>query len=389
MLRTLAVANYRSLRNLVVPLTGLEVVTGANGSGKSSLYRSLVLLADCARGEVIGALAREGGLDSTLWAGPDGPGKSVRSGAHPPQGTAAGKGPVRLKLGFTGDDFGYLIELGMPVPIRGNTPSAFNKDPEIKYEAIWAGVDKRPSTILVERENMLVRSRSDRDWVMLTDCLRPHESMLSELTDPIRAPELLELREQIRRWRFYDTFRTDADAPARQSRIGTRTPVLSPDGFDLAAAMQTIIEVGDGKGLAAAVADAFPGSLLEIDISTTRFEVQLTQHGMLRPFGTAELSEGTLRYLLWIAALLTPRPPGLMVLNEPETSLHADLLPALARLIAAAAARTQVVVVSHSALLIAELERAGAIHRTELIKEFGQTSVMDLAYLDQPSWHWS
>ena len=56
----------------------------------------------------------------------------------------------------------------------------------------------------------------------------------------------------------------------------------------------------------------------------------MQQHGLLRPLKAAELSDGTLRYLLWIAALLTPRPPGLLVLNEPETSLHPDLLPALA-----------------------------------------------------------
>ena len=60
----------------------------------------------------------------------------------------------------------------------------------------------------------------------------------------------------------------------------------------------------------------------------------MRQHGLLRPLKAAELSDGTLRYLLWVAALLTPRPPGLLVLNEPETSLHPDLLPALGRLIA-------------------------------------------------------
>jgi len=60
----------------------------------------------------------------------------------------------------------------------------------------------------------------------------------------------------------------------------------------------------------------------------------MKQHGLLRPLEATELSDGTLRYLLWIAALLTPRPPALMVLNEPETSLHPDLLAPLGRLIA-------------------------------------------------------
>ncbi|MEK8227938.1 AAA family ATPase [Oerskovia sp. M15] len=88
------------------------------------------------------------------------------------------------------------------------------------------------------------------------------------------------------------------------------------------------------------------------------FSLELRQHGLLRPLGSAELSDGTLRYLLWVAALLTPRPPELLVLNEPETSLHPELLPALGSLIAAAGRRTQVVVVTHSAALVRAMEAA-------------------------------
>ncbi|GAA5240281.1 hypothetical protein BMMON2_31030 [Burkholderia mallei] len=70
-LTALAIAHYRSLRELIVPLATLNVITGPNGSGKSSLYRALRLLADTAQGRVIPSLAREGGLPSTLWAGPE------------------------------------------------------------------------------------------------------------------------------------------------------------------------------------------------------------------------------------------------------------------------------------------------------------------------------
>ena len=81
----------------------------------------------------------------------------------------------------------------------------------------------------------------------------------------------------------------------------------------------------------------FPGAQVVGARDDGRFAVEMHQHGLLRPLRPAELSDGTLRYLLWVAALLTPRPPELLVLNEPETSLHPDLLPALARLIAGAA----------------------------------------------------
>lgn len=66
MLTTLAVANYRSLRDHALPLERLNLITGSNGSGKSSVYRALRLLADTAQGGVVRSLAREGGLESTL-----------------------------------------------------------------------------------------------------------------------------------------------------------------------------------------------------------------------------------------------------------------------------------------------------------------------------------
>src|SRR2546422_10113550 len=87
MLTSLAISNYRSLRNLIVPLRRLNLITGPNGSGKSSVYRALRLLADTAQGGVIPSLAREGGLQSTLWAGPERLGPAVKRGEHKVEGT--------------------------------------------------------------------------------------------------------------------------------------------------------------------------------------------------------------------------------------------------------------------------------------------------------------
>lgn len=369
MLDTLAVENYRSLRRLVVPLRRCTVVTGPNGSGKSSLYRALRLLADSARNGAVNALAREGGLSSTMWAGP------------------GRKGPVSLKLGFSGGDFGYAVDLGLPQ----DAMTAFGQDPEIKSEVVWAGAVLRPATVLAERSGPAVRIRDAADgWIRMATALRPFDSMLSELADPQAAPELMQLRERMRSWRFYDHVRTDSTAPARAPQIGTRTTVLGHDGADLAAALQTIVEIGDAAALHESVDAAFPGSRVQIRVSDGRFETTLSQAGMFRPLTAAELSDGTLRYLLWVAALLSPRPAELTVLNEPEASLHPDLLPALAGLIARACERSQTVVVTHSAALVdALLGRLDEdLSTLALAKTDGQTSIVGQGLLDEPAWHW-
>jgi predicted ATPase len=389
---TLAVENYRSLRRLVVPLAPLTVVTGANGTGKSSLYRALRLLADAARNGAVAALAREGGLPSTLWAGPEKIGRAVREGRYPVRGTAR-SGPVSLRLGFGADDFGYAIDFGLPAADGRFT--AFALDPEIKRESIWLGPLLRPAAVLCERDNGIVRIRADhRSAWSQPYPVRRHDSMLSEFADPYRAPEVIRVREQVRAWRFYDHIRTDAGAPARGSQIGTRTPVLSHDGADLASALATIRENGDVTGLDEAVDLAFPGSQVSVESEGGgRLGLRLHQPGLLRPLAAAELSDGTLRYLLWAAALLAPRPAGLLVLNEPETSLHAQLLDPLARLITAAAARSQVITVSHSAILIDALRRAAEaaslpVSEIELVKDFGETLVAGREPLDGPAWRW-
>jgi predicted ATPase len=312
-LTALAVENYRSLRRLVLPMERLNVVTGANGSGKSNLYRALRLLADSARNGAVAALAREGGLASTLWAGSPGAGRSLRQGRPLVQGG----NERRLLLGFAGDAFGYAMDLGLPPP----APTMFGSDPEIKAESVWAGPVLRPAALLADRgASGTVRiRRGSGDW--------------------------------------------------------DRLP------------LQTIREIGDNQAMDDAIGHAFPGSSIEITGDGGRFELTLRQPGLLRPLRAAEVSDGTLRYLLWAACLLTPRPPELLVLNEPETSLHPDLIGPLANLIVTASASTQIIVVTHAQPLVTALQD-GSAHTIELIKEDGRTLVADQGILDEPAWHW-
>ncbi|MGE0241517.1 MAG: AAA family ATPase [Parvibaculaceae bacterium] len=379
MITRLAISGYRSLRDVTLALGRLNIVTGANGSGKSSLYRALRLLSDVAQGRVVASLAAEGGISSTLWAGPEKFSREMKKGLHPVQGTRR-SGPISLKLGFAGDDYGYAIDLGLPQ----RSSSRFALDPEIKTEAVWTGDLLGRANLVAERRGAFSRLRQEKTgaWRENTGHLSAFDSMMTHRADPTDGWELLLLRERMRQWRFYDNLRTDREAPARRSQVGTFTPILAGDGGDIGAAVQSILEVGDRAALAGAITDAFDGATIAVN---ERFEVEMQQHGLLRPLTVAELSEGTLRYILLTAALLSPRPPELMILNEPEASLHPDLLEPLARLVTRTAERCQIIVVSHSSQLVAALDRHSESWLIRLEKELGETVIPDRP---APPWKW-
>ncbi len=213
----------------------------------------------------------------------------MKRGAYPVEGTVrASNLVVSLKLGFSSDDYGYAIDLGLPIP----SSSQFSADPEIKVESQWTGPTLGHSNQFAIRNGPSVRIRGETgEWRQISLHLAPFDSMMTHCSDPRDALELLLLRERMRDWRFYDHFRTDREAPARKPQVGTYTPVLASDGEDLAAAVQTIREIGSAADLDHAIADAFPGAGIAIQNINGYFELEMRQHGLLRPLKAAELSD--------------------------------------------------------------------------------------------------
>ena len=361
MIESLHVRGYRSLQELHVPLRPLTIVMGPNGSGKSNLYRCLPLLARGAHGQLSRALVEEGGMPSVLWSGP----RPRRRRSEPAR--------AEFSIEVRGDAFGYAFACGLPIPQR----TMFERDPEVKTERAWLGPIDRPSRRFLERNHAFARARADGgEMAEFPGSIDPGELALAQIQDPRRFVDLDAVRTPLRLWRFYHHVRTDADAPARQPRQGTRTMSLAGDASDLAAALQTIREVGDAPRLAAAIERLQPGATLEIVSEGGWFDLRLHLPGLLRPLTGRELSDGTLRYLALVAALLSPRPAPLLAFNEPESSLHPDLLPGLAALFAEAASRTQVWVTTHAPALAGALAQVSGGAPIELMLREGATTIV-------------
>ncbi len=357
MINALSVKGYRSVRDMWLELGPLNVLAGANGCGKSNLYRAVYLLHAAAVGNLARALADEGGMPSVLWAGP--------RKRHELRELTLG---VQLTGGFS-----YTLTAGLPSPNELPMDQGFfSNDPLIKEESITF-----EGSTLVERGKSGVTLRDEAGKrISLPMSLTRSESVLTQVADPHRYPYLINLRDTLQRWRFYHQFRTDESAPLRQPQVGTFTPALSHEGRDLAAALATILTIGDSERLYQTIRNALGGAELRIENDDqSRYRVQLQTPGLLRPLEATELSDGTLRFLCLVAALLSPRLPPLLAFNEPETSLHPDLIEPLAELIVEASRRSQLWIVTHSTKLAEVIEQQSGTAAVRLALRDGETVV--------------
>lgn len=365
--REIHAANYRSLRSIRFPVGALTVFIGANGVGKTNLYRGLQLLQAAAAGTLAHELAREGGMNSALWAGQRRADMPVR---------------IALAAGFgapaNGDIvYSYRIESGLPAP---SGPGAFALEPQVKEETLLFHHAGRATKLLQRRGPALVARDCEEGRVEIARDLLASETALASLDEPQRFPEVHAIRHAMLDWRFYHSLRTDPESTLRRPCLAVAAPTLASDGSNLAAVLATLVHIRrDTAAVDRAVADAFPGATLDVPYpgSHASFGMLFPDHPR-RIFQASELSDGTLRYLALMGALMALRLPAFIALNEPESSLHPDLLEPLARLIARAAERTQIWLVTHSERLAAALAQYGKVQPRTVIKREGETWIEGL-----------
>lgn len=358
----ISISGYRSVHSMTFPLRQLTVLIGKNGVGKTNIYRALELMQSAANGIFSRELAKEGGITSALWAG------ELRNYE---------KHQIQLAVQFDalGEDEEqaallepkYELNIGFPPP----TAAAFSLEAEFKSETVSMKLGKK-SAPFMRRKGLFVDARGATGRMEQAEGdLLPSESALSELGGAASFPELAQVRNAISRWRFYHKFRTDSESALRDHCAAVTAPMLDSNGHNLAAVFATLRHIReDSVDLDEAIDDAFPGATLHVPPPE-----QFADFGLEYPnfpkriFQPNELSDGTLQYLALVGALLGYRLPKFMALNEPETSLHPSVLPALGKLIANAATRTQILVVTHSRVLAQAIEDHSGVEPIEVIKQ--------------------
>ncbi len=317
---------------VTLPLKDLNVLIGPNGSGKSNLLEMLALLKAAPKN--LSAPFDVGGLREWLWKGqgskPEGTLEVVVSTGS---GKTEDKKDLQHKL--------TIAEKGRRFELVDEEIEEYKADkPSVGKSLYWFSMG----------HPVLVEGRSERK--LRRDNVHPDESILSQLKDPERYPALTLLQEKyadIRLFRNW-SFGPQAELRREQSAHG-RYDFLADGGENLALVFSNI-RMQIKRELSEALREFYDG-MTDLDVSVADGKVQLlVEEEGGRQISASRLSDGTLRYLCLLAILLHPKPPGLIAIEEPELGLHPDVLPFLGKLLVQASQRTQLVVTTHSPMLI-------------------------------------
>jgi predicted ATPase len=337
-LNSIKIQGYRPFRDFLAIVTPLEVLVGANGAGKSSLFEFLKFLRDSIHQDIPPEIIA-GSIGQQIF--------------HKP-------GPERFWWSLE-------VDTGHPIPVRyqgelmgpiGRTHVSFerviSKEPlSSKYDKPYLFMDIR------ERDGRIQDPDSKRLARQKITLSRPNQLALSTVTNPAMTI-LYHLREYIRSWRFYSSFNI-ANDKIRKSVPIEQEPVLHEDAGNLSSVLHYLMTehrlifdelqmhlrsaIPGFKGLTVK-ARGGPGEVIAFWI----------EEGVDSELSLADLSDGILRLICWSVLCLLPNPPSLICIDEPDQGVHPRTLPVLAGLFERASARTQIFLATHASYFLMQFD---------------------------------
>ena len=314
-----------------LPLESLNVFIGPNGSGKSNLLEVLALLRAAPRNLPI-PIKEMGGVVEWLWKGPESPRRAtVDLVLDPPQGNM----PVRHVLEVT--ENGQRFEVADE---RIENARSYGSQEDVYFFYRFRG------------GHPIINDLAQRSRGLRRENVKPEESILSQVRDPESFPVLHWLQEQYERIRLYRDWTFGPSAPIRQEQSAHKSSdFLNSNGDNLALVLSKIRPRIRNEFIQS-LKHLFDG-IVDIHLTVDGGNVLLfLEESDYREIPVTRLSDGTLRYLSLLAILLHPEPPPLVAIEEPELGLHPDLIPEIARLLVQASKRMQIMVTTHSRMLI-------------------------------------
>ena len=329
-----------------LPMEPLNVLIGPNGSGKSNLLEVLALLRAAPR-ELARPIKRSGGIWEWLWKGDESPHKAtMEATVNDPEKNSL----LRHMLEFT--DHGGRFEVTDERIECTETEFSYRLyQGRHTFDVQTEPKDQRTSSRPIRSDSAPIVSES-LGLNMYRERTKPEESVLSQIRDAQTYPALHCLQEQYERICLYRNWAFGPAAELRQNQ-STHDPsdFLNEGGANLALVLSHF--QGENKRkLVAALQELFDG-IVDVNCPVTGGTVSLfLEERDGRQIPASRLSDGTLRYLCLLAILLHPEPPSLVAIEEPELGLHPDVVAHVAELLVNASQRMQIVVTTHSRMLV-------------------------------------
>ena len=312
-------------------LRALNLVVGPNGSGKSNLLEAFELLRS-APDQFARPIREGGGIRDWLWKGGKGtPTASLDAVLAYPQGPTG----LRYVMSFT--EVAQRFEI-VDERIENAQAEPGHPDPYFYYR--------------FQHGNPVLNVKGQRRGLQ-REAIDQERSILSQRRDPDQYPEITYLAEVLSKIRLYREWSFGRyTAPRLPQKADLPNDVLEPDASNLGLVLNRLRRDPVVKArLLDALRKVYDGiDDYDIQIEGGTVQVFLHEGGMAIP--ATRLSDGTLRYLCLLAILCHPNPPPLVCIEEPELGLHPDILPTIAGLLREASERCQVIVTTHSDVLV-------------------------------------
>ena len=367
-LRNITLKNLLSFgpEGLSLDLEPLNVLIGPNGSGKSNLIDGIELLKS-APVQVTDPIRSGGGIRNWIWGRQPGPTAWVETILENPND---GNNLLRHRIEFR--EFEQAFRL-VDERVENEHPHPGHQDPFFFYRF----QDGRPALAVKGEDNRRPLQRED---------VADDESILSQRKEPDQYPELAHLSSLYEGIRLYRDWGLGRKAPFRQPQsTDVRPTPLREDFSNLGMFLNRIRQDPRTKSkLIDRLTDAYEGmNDFELNFEGGTIQVFFSEGDLAVP--ATRLSDGSMKYLCLLAILLNPHPPPIVCIEEPEMGMHPDLLPKIADLLVEASQQSQLIVTTHSDILVDALtDRPESVVVCE--KHDGKTSMTRLDRQDLSSW---
>jgi predicted ATPase len=341
LLKQIRLSNFLSFGPDTPPLAleSLNLLIGPNGTGKSNLIEALALMRATpitpqatASADVRGVMRRGGGTREWIWKGAQKSPASAELVIRNPKGRQF----LRHLFAFRRDELGFRLH-----------------DEHVENETPYEGKSDTYFYYRFENGNPVVNTAQDEERKLSRESVNLELSILAQRRDPEQYPEITYLAQTYEKWRIYREWSFGRNTIFREpQQADMRNDRLEEDFSNLGLFLSRIRKTPRiKKEIVDRLKDLYEG-VTDFEISVEGGSVQILFFEGDFSIPATRLSDGTLRYLCLLAILCDPEPPPLICIEEPELGLHPDILPRLADLLVAASRRTQLIVTTHSDILV-------------------------------------